>query len=199
MIHCNLLNKEKKGINNKNIYQCVKSDYFLKLLFDNIKKKKSMDIVRYNKNIRKRINININDYKEYSEKYSSIEIEIKPVNNKYGTFINIECNRKYRKYRKYYHIFFNNVEKEIKRNYINKDEEIKTIKIVIDYQIETFDKLFEDYKYIESICFKKFCRNNIHNMCNMFSGCSLLKGLNLNNFNTNNVTDMSHCSINFHH
>ena len=38
-------------------------------------KKKSLDIVKYNKNI---ININIKDYKEYSEIYSSIEIEIKP-------------------------------------------------------------------------------------------------------------------------
>ena len=28
-------------------------------------------------------------------------------------------------------------------------------------------------------------------MCYMFRGCSSLKELNLNNFNTNNVTDMS--------
>ena len=43
---------------------------------------------------------------------------------------------------------------------------------------------------IESICFKKFYRNNITNMGYMFWGCSSLKELNLNNFNTNNVTDM---------
>ena len=36
------------------------------------------------------MNININDYKESSEKYSSIEIKIKPVKNKYGQFINIK-------------------------------------------------------------------------------------------------------------
>ena len=41
------------------------------------------------KNIQKRINKNINHYKEYSENYSSIEIDIKPVENKYGRFINI--------------------------------------------------------------------------------------------------------------
>ena len=29
-------------------------------------------------------------------------------------------------------------------------------------------------------------------MSRMFSGCSTLKELNLNNFNTNNVTDMSY-------
>ena len=45
-------------------------------------------MVKYNIIIKKSINININDYREYSEKYSSIEIEIKPINNKYGKFIN---------------------------------------------------------------------------------------------------------------
>ena len=37
-----------------------------------------------NESIQKRIYINIIHYKEYSEKYSSIEIEIKPVEKKYG-------------------------------------------------------------------------------------------------------------------
>ena len=38
--------------------------------------------MKYNKNIKNRINISINDYKEYSEIYSSIEIEIKLIKNK---------------------------------------------------------------------------------------------------------------------
>ena len=37
-----------------------------------------------------------------------------------------------------------------------------------------------------------FNTNNVTNMSFMFSGCSSLKELNLNNFNTNNVTDMSY-------
>jgi len=53
-------------------------------------KKKSLDIIKYNKKIKERINISIKDYKEYSEIYSSIEIELKPVDNKYGKFINID-------------------------------------------------------------------------------------------------------------
>ena len=51
-------------------------------------KKKSLDIIKYNKNIKERINISSKDYKEYSEIYSSIEIEIKLAKNKYGEFIN---------------------------------------------------------------------------------------------------------------
>ena len=75
--------KPKDQLNN------IKSKYILKILFDNLEKKKLLFIVKYNKNIKKRINININDYKEYSGKYTSIEIEIKPINNIYGKFINI--------------------------------------------------------------------------------------------------------------
>ena len=65
------------------------------------------------------------------------------------------------------------------------------IKIIIDYQVKSFKGLFFNSKCIESITFKKFYRNNITDMSEMFCGCSSLKELNLTNFNTNNVTDMS--------
>ena len=88
----NELSKEKIRLNkmgSKDLLKKLKSDYFLHLLFNNLLKKKSLEIIKYNKNIKNRINISIKDYKEYSEIYSSIEIEIKPVNNKYSKFINI--------------------------------------------------------------------------------------------------------------
>ena len=183
----NLVFKENGEINqmkSKNKYEKLKNDYFLQKVFNNLEKKKLLNIVKYNKNIKKRINININDFKEYSEKYSSIEIEIKLVNNKYSKFINIKKEEE-----KYYHIYLNNNKEEIKN--INKDEEIKIINIIIDYQVKSFEKLFYNCDCIESIYFKKFYRNNITNMNYMFSKCSSLKELNLNNFNINNVTDMS--------
>ena len=71
----------------KNIFNNLKSDYFLQLLFNNLVKKRYLDIIKYNNNIRDRINISIKDYKEYSEIYSLIEIKIKPVNNIYDKFI----------------------------------------------------------------------------------------------------------------
>ena len=147
-------------------------------------KKKSLDIIKYNKNIKERINISIKDYKDYSEIYSSIEIEIKPVKNKYGKFINMNENEKY------YHIYFNDNKEEIKRNYFNENENISKFKIIIDYQVKSFEKLFYDCRCIEYIYFKKFYRNNINNMFGMFSACSSLKELNLSNYNTNNVTNM---------
>ena len=40
--------------------------------------------MKYNKKLQKRLNININDYRECSK----IEIELKPADNIYGQFIN---------------------------------------------------------------------------------------------------------------
>ena len=163
----------------------LKNDYFLRKLFDNLLKKKSLDIIKYNNYLKDRIKININNYKEYSEIYSPIELEIKPINNKYGKFINFKKENEI-----YYHIYFNNNKEEIKRNYIDKDDKVTKINIRIDYQIISFEGLFEHCKFIECVCFKKFYRNNINNMGDMFFGCFSLKELNLSNFNTNNVTNM---------
>ena len=87
-------------------------------------------------------------------------------------------------------IYFNDNKEEIKRNYLNENENVEKLKIIIDYQIKSFEGLFENCECIEYMCFKKFYRNNIDNMGHMFSGCSSLKELDLSNFNTNNVTNM---------
>ena len=87
----NLISKvkeEKNKLKSESKYEKIKADYFLEKVFNNLKKGKTLNIIKYNKNIKRRININTNDYKEYSEKYSSIEIEIKPVSYEYGKFIN---------------------------------------------------------------------------------------------------------------
>ena len=62
----------KEKIESKNIFKKLKNDYFLQLLFNILMKKKSLEIIKYNKSIKNRINKNIKDYKEYSEIYSSI-------------------------------------------------------------------------------------------------------------------------------
>ena len=88
----NSLSKEKIEVNkmkSKDIFKNLKNDYFLQKLFNNLLRKKFLDIIKYNKNIKNRMNINIKDYKEYSESYSSIEIEIKPVKNECGILINV--------------------------------------------------------------------------------------------------------------
>ena len=163
----------------------VKSDFILKKFFGYMTERKSLEAVRYNKSIQKRLNININHYKAYSEEYSSIELDIIPKKGEYGKFINIKKEDK-----KFIHIYFNDNKKNENTSF-NRNDNVSKISIIIDYQIKSFSKLFYYYGYIESIKFKKFFRNNVTNMSWMFSGCSSLKELNLNNFNTNNVTNMS--------
>ena len=167
-----------------NILKNVKSKYILIELLEHLNEKKLLEIALYNNYIKQKMNININNYKEYSEKFSSIIIEIK-LNKNYSNFINYKNEEE-----KFYHIYFHNNKEEIKRNKFDKNKKVSNIKIKIDYQIESLNQLFYDCNSIEFIYFKQFIRNNIIDMSYMFCRCSSLKELNLNNFNTNNVTNM---------
>ena len=182
----NNTNNETNILKSEDKFANIKSNYFLRLLFNILEKKKSLEIIKYNKNIKRRLNINIRDYKEYSETFSSIEIEIIPKENEYGKFINNSPGNSY------YHIYFNNNKEEIKRNYFDEEDNVTYIKIIIDYQINNFNSLFSELKCIKSVNFKKFYRNNIIDMSRMFWICSSLKEINLSNFNTDNVTNMSY-------
>ena len=175
--------KIKKSINFDNL----KSDYFLIKVFDTIKKKKSLEIMKYNKQLQKRLNISINDYKEYFQLHSFIELKIKFKDSiTKDKFINISEEEK-----ECIHIYFDDFGKGKKRKYAIFDDKVETIKIKINYQIKSFKNLFYRCDCIETIIFEKFNRKNITDMSNMFYGCSSLKEINLSNFNTDNVTDMS--------
>ena len=157
--------RELNKVKSKNIFKNLKIDYFLQKVFNNLNTRKSLEIIKCNKNIHKRLNINLNDYKNYSQLYSSNEIGIIPFKNKSGTFINIDEDESY------YHIFFNDNSEEIKMNYINEYNKITKINIIIDYHVKSFEKLFYKCNCIESLYFKKFNRNNIINMSAMFCYC----------------------------
>ena len=122
----NLVKSNNKFIN-------LRSDYFMQKLFGYIQKRISLKIIKCNINLQKRLNININNYKDFAEKFSSIELEIIPVKNKYGKFLNI-----YKEDKIYFHIYFNNNKEEIKKTELNKEDTISKINIRIDYQIKSF-------------------------------------------------------------
>ena len=160
----------------------LKSDYFLKKIFEKIQKRKSLLIINYNKKIQKRLNITIKDYIGYS----GIEIEIIPMSNKYGRFINIPKDEG----KKYYHIYFNDENEEIKKEFLTKDDKVSKVTLIINYQINSFNRLFYHCQCIKSIYFKRFNSYNIIDMSEMFFGCSSLQELNASNFKTNNVKYM---------
>ena len=132
------------------------------------------------------LNLNIEDYKKYSQEESSIEIEIIPIQNKIGKFINIEKGKE-----KFYHIYFNDNKNEgLKQYFINKKEQINKINIIIDSQVKSFCKLFQCCKCIESIYFQRFYRTNINDMSYMFDQCSFLQEIDFVNFKADNVISM---------
>ena len=62
--------------------------------------------------------------------------------------------------------------------------------------------LFSFCSSLKELSLNNFNTNKVKNMRSMFSGCSILEELNLNNFNTNNIIDMSFrvlSSLGVHH
>ena len=57
--------------------------------------------------------------------------------------------------------------------------------------------MFSDCSFLTSLNLSNFNTNNVKNMSYMFSDCSFLTSLNLSNFNNNNVTNMNYmfCGI----
>ena len=164
-----------------NYLKNIKSTLILKLLFNNFIEYKILKLIQYNKTIQKRLNININNYKDFR----GIEIEISISKKKYGKFININ-----KKDKSYYYIYINNNKKPIKKNYIDFNDNILNINIKINNKINSFYKLFQNCECIESMNFIKFDNKNINNMSYMFQNCSSIKNINFSNYYTNNVTNM---------
>ena len=186
----NSKDKEMKQTKSNLVLEKIKSDYFLMKLLDIMKKNRMFEIVKYNKKLQKRLNLSINDYKEYFKEYTSIEIELRVKNDRYyeNKFINIPYRNE-----KHYHIYFDNSSEEINRNYLEKDEKVETIKIIIDNPITSFRRLFYECGFVVSVFFKKFNRKNITDMSDMFRFgiISSIKKLDLSNFKTDNVKNMS--------
>ena len=128
----------------KYYFENIKSNFILKRIFNYIKKIKLLEIVKYNKKLQERLNKTLDDYKEYSQLYSSIEIELKTAYK--GEFINISNENK-----KYYHIYFDNANEEIKRNYLEEKDNVKIIRIIINYQVTSFKNLFDNCENINAI------------------------------------------------
>ena len=78
----------------------IKSKIILNKILLNLSKIIKFNLIKYNKRIQKRIDININDYEE---EFSTFEIKIIFSGNKHGQFINFD-----EKDEKYFHIYVDN-------------------------------------------------------------------------------------------
>ena len=127
----------------------IKSKYILQTIFNNLHKRNLLEIIKINNKIKKRLDININDYREYYDIYFPVEMEIKLFKYKYGKFINIPKNDE-----PLYHIYFNKNEEDVKKYSIDKNDKVSKIRIKINYKANSFHKLFENCNCIESIILK---------------------------------------------
>ena len=75
---------QSKLIVASNLLRNLKSDYFIQKFFGYMTERKSLETIRYNKSIQKRMHININHYKAFSETKTSIELDIIPMKGKYA-------------------------------------------------------------------------------------------------------------------
>ena len=187
----------------------VSNKFTLQKIFNNLSPIILLNMIRYNNNLKKSLNKTIDDYK----KNSSIIIEIVPF-LKYENYtkglIVINCDKKY------CHVYFNDSKEEIKRNYFTNNDNVQKIKIVLDYGIQSLNRIFRQWTCIKRVDFIKFNRINISKLNNLFEGssveeinfydfpensvtdmsymfyyCTKLKKLNISNFDTSNVTNMS--------
>ena len=108
----------------------IKSKYILKKIFENISQKKYLQTIKFNKKLRKKLEINLKDYKIYNQ----IEIELKATDS-------IICRNKVinidNKDKSYFHIYINDKKRANKENIITKRTPISKIIIKIDFQIKS--------------------------------------------------------------
>ncbi len=114
-------------INKENIKSSIRkinSKYIIKQVLDFLAQRILLKTIKYNKKIQQELEISLIDYKKFNE----IEIEIIPIENKYvkkGSIINFINEED----AKYYHIYYNDNNREIKRenkNIITKNQENKS-------------------------------------------------------------------------
>ena len=118
----NTENKDKNEEIGLNKLKKIKSEFFIQIIFEQIEKVRLFKIIKVNRNIQQKLKINIDTYKEYSVTHSTIKLEIVPVPNSIGKFINIKKDEG-----KYFHIYFNDNKEEINRTKLKSEDKVSKI------------------------------------------------------------------------
>ena len=161
----------------------IKSSYIIKKILRHMEPKKIIKIIKYNKEIHRKLNI---DFTIYIQQCLQTHIIIYPKQNTIGNFINIPAQ-----HHSNYEVTFDNKKVEPKRNYIDKDDDIKSIEISLSFKIESFINLFKDCTCIKKVVFIKFNRTDIESFKGMFFNCSELESIDFIQFNTKSCIDIS--------
>ena len=170
-----------KKPNQNNFLDKIKSKYIIKKLFENITKRKMLNLIKYYRCFQNNLGLNLKDYKEFLQ----IEIEIEIAYDKYGKFINYRDDEE-----SYYHIYNVDNKEQIKLKEKTKYDLFNKVKIIIDFEIKSLVGLFKKCDCIKKINFIKYNRTDIDNLNELFSGCQSLEELNISQIKTEKVKYM---------
>ena len=135
----------KLNLDKKTTYKQIKSKFILRKIFDFLPQYNLLKIILHNKDIKNKLNKDIDDYKNYLR----TEILVIPKSKVQVQYFNI--------YEKdslpYIHVYLNDDKNETKGPYFTKDNTTKKIKILIDYEFNNFYGLFQNCYYIYKINF----------------------------------------------
>ena len=90
-------------ITNKKILSKIKCKYLIHNIFSLLNLKKSLEIIKYNKFLQNKVDINISTYKNYFETFSPIEIDVTISKDCSGNFISYEFEST-----EFIHVYLNN-------------------------------------------------------------------------------------------
>ena len=152
--------------NNKCSINNIKSDYILKNIFDfHNNERKKLNLIKYNKNLQRKLNININNYRRY--RYIIFYVEGQNKNVKFINFYNKKSN-----------------------DIIIKNTNVPRFKriLVNTYNLRLMGLFFKLEGILSVRIIKLFNDNSLwngkqYNLCNLFHGCTNLKQIIFQNDN----------------
>ena len=181
----------------------IKSSYNLKELFTFVDEKKELDLLKYNKYLRNRIDLTLDHYKTFKNIVINLEFDEDYLNSLKNEFM--ETKNK---------IENKNYENEEEKKKLNDDlkknnEELTRIRFMglpFFNQYKEFIKIFYDDKQGETTAFFNYLDNknipkikilidknaNIDDCFSMFANCMSLKEIKFVKFNTKDITSMRH-------
>ena len=136
----------------KDTLQKISSKYILIKIFNILKEERLLNLINYNKKLQKIMKLK---KKDYENEYFKIKLELFPIENIYGKFINYLSHTK---------IYFNDMVNEIKNKFITKDNEVHIIRIIINRNKKFLSNLFYGCKCIKKLKITKFNREDIETL-----------------------------------
>ena len=170
-----------------------------KLMIESIIKICTMDVVNIQlKNVNLIFNTLNEDIKKLTKKFDDL-LNVKDIKKEinFDNYIIAEIdikdedvNKKIKILNSYEEFFRTNPGKLIANDIFKNEDEIKKCEIKINNEIIPFN-YYHQFKSKGKYTIKYSFKNNLKCTCLMFGDCKLLTNINLSNFNTNNVTNMS--------